>query len=102
MTENARIPLLDRDPSKNTKRRRDMKVLLIVNNAPSGSEKTYNAIRLAMALQKDHPGTDVRIFLLADAVTAANFLLGINQGLCWREPYPTSWASSGRSRRWGD
>lgn len=48
-----------------------MKVLFILNDAPYGSEKTYNALRLAMALQKDHPGTEVRIFLMADAVTAA-------------------------------
>ncbi len=31
-----------------------MSVLFIINNAPYGSEKTYNALRLAMALQKDH------------------------------------------------
>jgi uncharacterized protein involved in oxidation of intracellular sulfur len=48
-----------------------MKVLFILNDAPYGSEKTYNALRLAMALQKDHPGTEVRVFLMADAVTAA-------------------------------
>jgi uncharacterized protein involved in oxidation of intracellular sulfur len=48
-----------------------MKVLFILNDAPYGSEKTYNGLRLAMALQKDHPGAEVRIFLMADAVTAA-------------------------------
>ena len=48
-----------------------MNVLFILNEAPYGSEKTYNALRLAMALQKDHPGVAVRIFLMADAVTAA-------------------------------
>lgn len=48
-----------------------MKVLFILNDAPYGTEKTYNALRLAMALQKHQPGTDVRIFLMADAVTAA-------------------------------
>jgi uncharacterized protein involved in oxidation of intracellular sulfur len=48
-----------------------MKVLFILNDAPYGSEKTYNALRLAMALQKDQPGTEVRLFLMADAVTAA-------------------------------
>jgi len=48
-----------------------MNVLFILNDAPYGSEKTYNALRLAMALQKDHPGTSVRVFLMADAVTAA-------------------------------
>ncbi|MBI5861822.1 MAG: DsrE family protein [Rhodocyclales bacterium] len=48
-----------------------MNILLILNEAPYGSEKTYNALRLAMALQKDHPGTELRVFLMADAVTAA-------------------------------
>jgi len=48
-----------------------MSILFIINDAPYGSEKAYNALRLAMALQKDHPGTAVRIFLMADAVTAA-------------------------------
>jgi uncharacterized protein involved in oxidation of intracellular sulfur len=48
-----------------------MKVLFILNDAPYGSEKTYNALRLAMALQKDHSGIEVRVFLMADAVTAA-------------------------------
>jgi uncharacterized protein involved in oxidation of intracellular sulfur len=48
-----------------------MKILFILNEAPYGSEKTYNALRLAMALQKDQPGTEVLVFLIADAVTAA-------------------------------
>lgn len=48
-----------------------MKILFILNDAPYGSEKTYNALRLAMALQKDQPGTEVSVFLMADAVTAA-------------------------------
>lgn len=55
----------------NPRSRDNMKVLFILNDAPYGSEKTYNALRLAMALQKDHPGIEVRIFLMADAVTAA-------------------------------
>ena len=48
-----------------------MKILFILNEAPYGSEKSYNALRLAMALQKDQPGTEVLVFLMADAVTAA-------------------------------
>lgn len=48
-----------------------MDVLLIVNDAPYGTEKAYNALRLAMALQREHEGVRVRIFLLADAVTCA-------------------------------
>lgn len=48
-----------------------MKILFIVNEAPYGSEKVYNALRLAMKLQQDHAKTEIRVFLMADAVTAA-------------------------------
>lgn len=48
-----------------------MNILLIINDAPYGSEKAYNALRLAIILQKDHPDVEVHIFLMADAVTCA-------------------------------
>jgi uncharacterized protein involved in oxidation of intracellular sulfur len=48
-----------------------MKILFIVNDAPYGSEKAYNALRMAMTLQKEHPDVKVSIFLMADAVTCA-------------------------------
>lgn len=48
-----------------------MKILLLLNDAPYGSEKPYNALRLAMALQKEHSDAELRIFLLADAVACA-------------------------------
>jgi len=48
-----------------------MKILFIINDAPYGSEKAYNALRMAMTLQKEHPGVEVQIFLMADAVTCA-------------------------------
>ena len=48
-----------------------MNVLLVVNDAPYGSEKAYNALRLAMALQREQEGVEVHVFLLADAVTCA-------------------------------
>ena len=48
-----------------------MKVLIAINDAPYGSEKAYNALRLAMTLQKEHAEAAVRIFLLGDAVTCA-------------------------------
>ncbi len=57
-----------------------MKILFILNDAPYGSEKAYNALRLAMSLQKDQPGTELRIFLMADAVTAALPAQGTPQG----------------------
>jgi len=48
-----------------------MKTLIIINDAPYGSEKAYNALRLAMQIQKDHESSDLTIFLMADAVTCA-------------------------------
>ena len=49
-----------------------MNILIIINDAPYGTEKAYNALRLAMTLQKEHAETvEVRIFLMADAVTCA-------------------------------
>ena len=48
-----------------------MKILFIINDAPYGSEKAYNALRIANQLGKEHPETEVRIFLMADAVSAA-------------------------------
>ena len=46
-----------------------MKILIIINDAPYGTEKAYNALRLANQVLKDHGDTEVNIFLLADAVT---------------------------------
>jgi uncharacterized protein involved in oxidation of intracellular sulfur len=48
-----------------------MNILFIINDAPYGSEKAYNALRLAMTLQKEHPDTQIQIFLMADAVLCA-------------------------------
>lgn len=48
-----------------------MKILLIINDGPYGTEKAYNALRLANQLGKDHENVEVRIFLLADAVGCA-------------------------------
>lgn len=48
-----------------------MKILIIINDAPYGTEKAYNALRLANQLGKDHETAQVRIFLIADAVACA-------------------------------
>ncbi|MBN2565358.1 MAG: DsrE family protein [Candidatus Eisenbacteria bacterium] len=48
-----------------------MRILLIINDAPYGTEKAYNALRLAMTLQKESPDVLLRVFLLADAVGCA-------------------------------
>lgn len=47
-----------------------MKILLVINDAPYGTEKAYNALRIAMQAQKDW-SDEVWIFLLADAVACA-------------------------------
>ncbi len=48
-----------------------MKYLFIINDAPYGTEKAYNALRMAIQIQKDFPESKVRIFLMADAATCA-------------------------------
>jgi uncharacterized protein involved in oxidation of intracellular sulfur len=47
-----------------------MHVLLILNDGPYGTERSYNGLRLALALAKT-PDTAVRVFLMADAVACA-------------------------------
>lgn len=48
-----------------------MKILLLINDAPYGTEKAYNALRLTMTLQKEQPEVEVLIFLMADAVSCS-------------------------------
>lgn len=48
-----------------------MNILILINDGPYGTEKAYNALRLAMALQKDHSTVAVNVFLMADAVGCA-------------------------------
>ena len=48
-----------------------MKILILINDAPYGTEKAYNALRLANQLGKDHETAEVWIFLIADAVGCA-------------------------------
>lgn len=48
-----------------------MKILILINDAPYGTEKAYNAMRLANQLSKEHESVELRIFLMADAVTCA-------------------------------
>lgn len=48
------------------------RILILINDAPYGTEKAYNALRLANQLGKEHNTTEVHIFLMADAVSCAN------------------------------
>ena len=47
-----------------------MKALLILNDAPYGSERTYNGLRLAGSLSRQE-NAQVRVFLIGDAVASA-------------------------------
>ena len=47
-----------------------MKVLIILNDPPYGTERSYNGLRLALSLAKTE-GTELRVFLMADAVACA-------------------------------
>lgn len=49
-----------------------MKTLFILNDPPYGTERCYNALRLAHALSKQEPEMEVTAFLMADAVIAAH------------------------------
>ncbi len=47
------------------------KILILINDAPYGTEKPYNAFRLAKQIQKDYENIDLCVFLMADAVNCA-------------------------------
>lgn len=46
------------------------KYLFVINNAPYGDERPYNALRLAMSLNK-RENVLVKVFLIADGVFCA-------------------------------
>jgi uncharacterized protein involved in oxidation of intracellular sulfur len=45
-------------------------VLFVLNDGPYGSERSYNALRHALAVSKQ-PDTEVKVFLTADATACA-------------------------------
>ena len=47
-----------------------MKTLFILNDAPYGSERTYNGVRLAASLSKVE-GEQAKVFLIGDAASCA-------------------------------
>lgn len=55
-----------------------MKTLLILNDPPYGSERSYNGLRLAKALAGKE--AEVTVFLMADAVTCAKAGQKVPQG----------------------
>jgi len=55
------------------------KTLLILNDPPYGTERSYNALRLAGALVKA-AGEEVRLFMLGDAASCAKSGQKVPQG----------------------
>jgi uncharacterized protein involved in oxidation of intracellular sulfur len=49
----------------------DVNHLLVLNDPPYGTERCYNALRLAHALARKDAGGAVTVFLMADAVACA-------------------------------
>ncbi len=48
-----------------------MKICIILNDPPYGTERCYNGLRLALALLKSDPDTQLTVFLMADSVVCA-------------------------------
>ena len=44
---------------------------MILNDPPYGNERTYNALRLAMNLQRNHTDVALTVFLMGDATLGA-------------------------------
>jgi len=56
-----------------------MKVLVTLNDAPYGSERVYNGLRLAGSLAKQE-GVEVKVFLIGDAAACAKSGQKVPQG----------------------
>jgi uncharacterized protein involved in oxidation of intracellular sulfur len=56
-----------------------MKILFILNDAPYGSERSYNALRLARSLLKAG-GAEIKMFLIGDAAACAKAGQKVPQG----------------------
>jgi uncharacterized protein involved in oxidation of intracellular sulfur len=71
-----------------------MKVLLILNDPPYGSERTYNGLRLAGTLSRQ-PDVQLKIFLIGDAVSSAKGGQKVPQGYYNAETMLSSAARNG-------
>ena len=56
-----------------------MKTLFVLNDPPYGTERSYNALRLAGSLVK-REGEEVRVFLIGDAAACAKAGQKVPQG----------------------
>jgi len=48
-----------------------VKFLFILNDPPYGTERSYNGLRLANSILKNDESVEVKVFLMADAVSCA-------------------------------
>ena len=48
-----------------------MKHLILLNDPPYGTERSFNGLRMAHALAKNDPEAKITVFLMADAVLCA-------------------------------
>lgn len=71
-----------------------MKTLFVVNDPPYGSERSYNALRLAIALAK-RDGEEVRVFLMGDGASGARTGQKVPQGFYNVERMLTAFAQQG-------
>ena len=55
------------------------KTLFILNDPPYGTERSYNALRLAGSLAR-RPGEEVKVFLMGDAASCAKASQKVPQG----------------------
>ena len=74
----------------------NMKILMILNDPPYGTERSYNALRLAGSLAK-REDTEVKVFLIGDAAACAKRGQKVPQGY-----YNVELLSKGVSRRGGE
>ncbi len=56
------------------------KLLFIVNDPPYGTERAYNALRLAINLLKKEPSTELRVFLVGDGASCGKAGQSVPQG----------------------
>ncbi len=56
-----------------------MKILIILNDPPYGTERSYNGLRLAGSLAKQE-GMEVKVFLMGDAASCAKRAQKVPQG----------------------
>lgn len=56
------------------------KTLFVLNDAPYGTERSYNALRMAGSVSKRDASEEVKVFLIGDAVSCAKAHQKVPQG----------------------